>query len=53
MIAQTVKSLNLRRPVFKKTAAYGHFAAPATRSPGRRPTRPPLKAGAKAELVAK
>jgi S-adenosylmethionine synthetase len=25
MIAQTVKSLNLRRPVFKKTAAYGHF----------------------------
>ena len=36
-----IESLNLRRPIYQKTAAYGHLAAPSPSSPGRLPTRPP------------
>ena len=34
--------LNLHRPIYQKTAAYGHFGVRTRTSPGRRPTRPTL-----------
>jgi S-adenosylmethionine synthetase len=36
-----IESLNLRRPIYRKTAAYGHFGRTEPwSSPGKRPTRP-------------
>ena len=32
--------LDLRRPIFQKTAAYGHFGREDTTSPGSAPTAP-------------
>ena len=36
-----IESLNLRRPIYKKTAAYGHFGRTDPTSPGRKPTKRP------------
>ena len=35
-----IESLNLRRPIYRKTAAYGHFGRNDRTSPGKPPTRP-------------
>jgi S-adenosylmethionine synthetase len=49
-----IESLNLRRPVFKKTAAYGHFGRTGDTFTWEATDKAAaLKAGAKAELVAK
>jgi len=49
-----IESLNLRRPVFKKTAAYGHFGRTGDTFTWEATDKADaLKAGAKAELVAK
>ncbi len=49
-----IDSLNLRRPVFKKTAAYGHFGRTGDTFTWEATDKAAaLKAGAKAELVAK
>ena len=49
-----IESLNLRRPVFKKTAAYGHFGRSGDTFTWEATDKAAaLKAGAKAELVAK
>jgi len=49
-----IDSLNLRRPVFKKTAAYGHFGRSGDTFTWEATDKAAaLKAGAKAELVAK
>jgi S-adenosylmethionine synthetase len=49
-----IESLNLRRPVFKKTAAYGHFGRTGDTFTWEATDKATaLKAGAKAELVAK
>src|SRR5256886_8639124 len=36
-----IKELNLRRPLFRQTAAYGHFAPPAITPPWETTPRPP------------
>jgi len=36
---EIISELNLRRPVYRQTAAYGHFGRRAMASPGKRPTR--------------
>ena len=36
-----IRDLDLRRPIYKKTAAYGHFGRPKRTSPGNAPTRRP------------
>ena len=38
--AGIIKHLDLRRPIYRKTASGGHFGAPSPNLPGRRPTRP-------------
>ncbi len=38
--AGIIKHLDLRRPIYQKTASGGHFGAPSPSSPGRRPIRP-------------
>jgi S-adenosylmethionine synthetase len=49
-----IESLNLRRPVFKKTAAYGHFGRTGDSFTWEATDKAAaLKAGAKAELAAK
>ncbi len=49
-----IESLNLRRPVFKKTAAYGHFGRTGDSFTWEATDKAEaLKAGAKAELAAK
>ena len=49
-----IESLNLRRPVFKKTAAYGHFGRSGESFTWEATDKAEaLKAGAKAELAAK
>ena len=49
-----IESLNLRRPVFKKTAAYGHFGRSGDTFTWEHTDKAEaLKAGAKAELAAK
>ena len=49
-----IESLNLRRPVFKKTAAYGHFGRSGDTFTWEATDKAEaLKAGAKAELAAK
>jgi len=49
-----IESLNLRRPVFKKTAAYGHFGRTGDTFTWEATDKAEaLKAGAKTELVAK
>jgi S-adenosylmethionine synthetase len=49
-----IESLNLRRPVFKKTAAYGHFGRTGDTFTWEATDKAEtLKAGAKAELAAK
>jgi S-adenosylmethionine synthetase len=49
-----IESLNLRRPVFKKTAAYGHFGRSGDSFTWEATDKAEaLKAGAKAELAAK
>jgi S-adenosylmethionine synthetase len=49
-----IESLNLRRPIFKKTAAYGHFGRTGETFTWEATDKADaLKAGAKAELVAK
>jgi len=49
-----IESLNLRRPVFKKTAAYGHFGRTGDTFTWEHTDKAEaLKAGAKAELAAK
>jgi S-adenosylmethionine synthetase len=49
-----IESLNLRRPIFKKTAAYGHFGRSGeTFSWEATDKAEALKAGAEAELAAK
>ena len=49
-----IESLNLRRPVFKKTAAYGHFGRTGDTFTWEATDKAAaLKAGASAELVAK
>ena len=35
-----IRELNLLRPIYQKTAAYGHFGREDAEFPGRRPTRP-------------
>ena len=35
--AAIIERLNLRRPIFRRTAAYGHFGRPSRTSPGSRP----------------
>ena len=37
-----IGNLNLRRPIYRQTAAYSRLAAPSRSSPGKRPTRPLL-----------
>jgi len=37
---EIIETLNLRRPIYRKTAAYGHFGRNDRISPGKRPTRP-------------
>ncbi len=52
--AGIIESLNLRRPVFKKTAAYGHFGRSGDTFTWEATDKAAaLKAGAKTELVAK
>jgi S-adenosylmethionine synthetase len=52
--AGIIESLNLRRPVFKKTAAYGHFGRSGDTFTWEATDKAAaLKVGAKAELVAK
>jgi len=49
-----IESLNLRRPIFKKTAAYGHFGRTGETFTWEATDKAEtLKAGAQAELVAK
>ncbi|HEV2575815.1 MAG TPA: methionine adenosyltransferase [Acidobacteriaceae bacterium] len=49
-----IESLNLRRPIFKKTAAYGHFGRSGESFTWEATDKAEaLKAGAQAELVAK
>ena len=49
-----IESLNLRRPIFKKTAAYGHFGRTGEGFTWEATDKAEaLKAGAQAELVAK
>jgi S-adenosylmethionine synthetase len=49
-----IESLNLRRPIFKKTAAYGHFGRSGETFTWEATDKAKtLKAGAQAELVAK
>jgi S-adenosylmethionine synthetase len=49
-----IESLNLRRPIFKKTAAYGHFGRSGDTFTWEATDKAEaLKAGAQAELVAK
>jgi S-adenosylmethionine synthetase len=49
-----IESLNLRRPIFKKTAAYGHFGRSGEGFTWEATDKAEaLKAGAQAELVAK
>ena len=49
-----IESLNLRRPIFKKTAAYGHFGRSGDTFTWEATDKADaLKAGAQAELVAK
>jgi S-adenosylmethionine synthetase len=49
-----IESLNLRRPIFKKTAAYGHFGRSGAEFTWEATDKADsLKAGAKAELAAK
>jgi S-adenosylmethionine synthetase len=49
-----IESLNLRRPIFKKTAAYGHFGRSGETFTWEATDKAEaLKAGAQAELVAK
>jgi S-adenosylmethionine synthetase len=49
-----IESLNLRRPIFKKTAAYGHFGRTGDGFTWEATDKAEaLKAGAQAELVAK
>jgi len=49
-----IESLNLRRPIFKKTAAYGHFGRSGDTFTWEATDKAEaLKAGAKAELAAK
>jgi S-adenosylmethionine synthetase len=49
-----IESLDLRRPVFKKTAAYGHFGRSGDTFTWEKTDKAEaLKAGAKAELAAK
>ncbi len=49
-----IESLNLRRPIFKKTAAYGHFGRSGENFTWEATDKAAtLKAGAQAELVAK
>jgi S-adenosylmethionine synthetase len=49
-----IESLNLRRPIFKKTAAYGHFGRSGESFTWEATNRAEaLKSGAAAELVAK
>jgi S-adenosylmethionine synthetase len=49
-----IESLNLRRPIFKKTAAYGHFGRSGETFTWEATDKADaLKAGAEAELVAK
>lgn len=49
-----IDSLNLRRPIFKKTAAYGHFGRSGETFTWEATNKAEaLKAGAQAELVAK
>ena len=49
-----IESLNLRRPIFKKTAAYGHFGRSGESFTWETTDKAAtLKAGAQAELVAK
>jgi S-adenosylmethionine synthetase len=49
-----IESLNLRRPIFKKTAAYGHFGRTGETFTWEATDKAAtLKAGAQAELVAK
>ncbi len=49
-----IESLNLRRPIFKKTAAYGHFGRSGESFTWEATDKAEaLKAGAKAELAAK
>ena len=38
--AAIIERLDLRRPIYQKTAAYGHFGRPDQGSPGSAPTRP-------------
>jgi S-adenosylmethionine synthetase len=35
-----MEELDLRRPIYKKTAAFGHFGRTEPSSPGSAPTRP-------------
>jgi len=49
-----IESLNLRRPIFKKTAAYGHFGRSGETFTWEATDKAEaLKAGAQAELAAK
>jgi S-adenosylmethionine synthetase len=49
-----IESLNLRRPIFKKTAAYGHFGRSGESFTWEATDKAAaLKSGAAAELVAK
>jgi S-adenosylmethionine synthetase len=49
-----IESLNLRRPIFKKTAAYGHFGRSGEGFTWEATDKASaLKAGAQAELAAK
>ena len=38
--AAIIRDLDLRRPIYQKTAAYGHFGREEPSSPGSAPTRP-------------
>ena len=38
--AAIIRDLDLRRPIYRALAAYGHFGAPTLISPGNGPTRP-------------
>ena len=40
--AAIIRDLDLRRPIYRQTAAYGHFGRPDLDLPGSAPTAPPL-----------
>jgi len=39
-----IRDLDLRRPIYRKTAAYGHFGRDDVQFPGKTPTKPTLSA---------